>query len=542
MNLVRSILSEKSVPKSFWPEAVNWTAHVLNRSPTLAVQDVTPEEAWSGVKPRVDHFRVFGCIAHVHIPDAKRTKLDDKSCKCVLLGVSEESKAYRLYNPISQKIIVSRDVVFEEDESWDWGRNIEETKLDVLDWGDHEENHDELVQSDEEAEGDDAAIEQEPGLSGSSASGSLQESPEVLQERRSRRQPTWMQDYVSGEGWSEEEEEFHNLAVFAANDDPVSFDDAVTHSQWRAAMKAEIDAIERNDTWELTILPEGVKKIGVKWVFKTKFNEHGEVDKCKARLVAKGYAQQFGVDYTEVYAPVARWDTIRMIVALAAQRNWSIYQLDVKSAFLHGELSEVVYVEQPRGFEKKGDEEKVYKLKKALYGLKQAPRAWYSRIETYFLKEGFEKCDFEHTLFVKTGEGGKFLVVSLYVDDLIFTGNCESMFVKFKDSMKQEFDMSDLGKMRYFLGVEVLQCSEGIYISQKKFAREVLERFGMERSNFVNNPIVPGVKPTRDEEGVKIDATEYKQMVGSLMYLTVTRPDLMYICGVSCQQIHGQPN
>lgn len=187
------------------------------------------------------------------------------------------------------------------------------------------------------------------------------------------------------------------------------------------------------------------------------------------------------------------------------------------------------YIDQPQGFVKKGEEEKVYKLKKALYGLKQAPRAWFSKIEAYFMKEGFERCDFEHTLFIKSEEGGKILIVSLYVDDLIFTGNCESMFVKFKNSMKHEFDMTDLGKMRYFLGVEVMQCTEGIYICQKKFAREVLEKFGMDRSNGVNNPIVPGVKLTKDEEGTKVDATVYKQMVGSLMYLTVTRPDLMYV-------------
>jgi hypothetical protein len=214
---------------------------------------------------------------------------------------------------------------------------------------------------------------------------------------------------------------------------------------------------------------------------------------------------------------------------LASQKNWTIYQLDVKSAFLHGELTEAVYVQQPQGFEIKGEEGKVYKLRKALYGLKQAPRAWYSRIENYFLKEGFEKCDFEHTLFIKAGAGGTFLIVSLYVDDLIFTGNCEHMFVKFKESMKNEFDMSDLGKMRYFLGVEVLQCTEGVYISQKKFAAELLEKFGMEASNPVHNPIVPGVKLGKDEDGVKVDATVYKQMVGSLMYLTVTRPDLMFV-------------
>ena len=168
-------------------------------------------------------------------------------------------------------------------------------------------------------------------------------------------------------------------------------------------------------------------------------------------MVAKGYSQKHGVDFTEVYAPVARMDTMRMIIALAAHQNWQIFQLDVKSAFLHGELNEDVYVEQPRGYEKKGSEHLVYKLHKALYGLKQAPRAWFSRIEAHFIAEGFQRCDSEQTLFTKKNQDEKIIIVSIYVDDLISTGNYAIMISEFKNSMLREFDMSDLGKMRFFL-------------------------------------------------------------------------------------------
>jgi hypothetical protein len=164
-----------------------------------------------------------------------------------------------------------------------------------------------------------------------------------------------------------------------------------------------------------------------------------------------------------------------------------------------------------------------------LYGLKQAPRAWYSRIESYFSKEGFTKCPYEHTLFIKTADGGKILIICLYVDDLIFTGNDEVMFDEFKKSMMAEFDMSDLGKMRYFLSIEVLQKEGGIFISQQKYTNEVLERFNMGQCNSVKNPIVPGFKLTKDEGGVQVDSTLYKQMVESLMYLTATRLDLMFV-------------
>jgi hypothetical protein len=190
----------------------------------------------------------------------------------------------------------------------------------------------------------------------------------------------------------------------------------------------------------------------VKWIYKTKLNEHGEVDKYKARLVAKGYTQQHGVDYTEVFAPVVRMDTIRLVLALAAQKWWSLFQLDVKSAFLHGELNEEVYVEQPPDYIVKGEENKVYRLRRALYSLKQAPRVWYSRIKAYFLKEGFEKCPYEHTLFIKkSAHGTSLLLVCLYVDDLIFTGNDETLFSFFKHSMMKEFDMTVWAECCIFL-------------------------------------------------------------------------------------------
>lgn len=234
-----------------------------------------------------------------------------------------------------------------------------------------------------------------------------------------------------------------------------------------------------------------------------------------------------------MFAPVARLDTIRVILAIAVHFGWEVFQLDVKSAFLHGELKEEVFVQQTEGFIKKGEEEKVYKLKKALYGLKQAPRAWYSRIEAYFMQEKFERCPSEHTPFTKTKEC-KFIIVSLYVDDLIFTGNDRGMCDEFKNSMMLEFEMSDLGKMKHFLGVEVKQCGRGIIIYQKRYAGEVLARFGMDNSNSVKNPIMLGTKLHKDEDGDRVDETLYKQLVGSLMYLTVTRPDLMYnVCLIS---------
>jgi transposase InsO family protein len=332
MNMVRCLLTEKEMPKTLWAEAAKWTNHVINRSLTKAVKEMVPEERWSGMKPRVDYFRVFGSIAHVHIPEQKRTKLDDRSRKCILIGVSDESKAYRLYDPILKKITVSRDVIFEEGEKWNWNVNSEEGKI-TLDWGDDG--------SDMEDSNEELDIETEV-INAGNHEHTLQieeRQHEVQQHKerpiRERRPPSRLQDYESGEGHSEEEQEVR-MVLFMSNDDPTNYKEAMNDVKWIEAMKRKIDSIGKNKTWELVNLPTQAKKIGVKWIYKTKLNEEGKVDKYKARLVAKGYTQTEGVDYNEVYAPVARWDTIRILLAVAAQKGWNVYQLDVKSPFLYG--------------------------------------------------------------------------------------------------------------------------------------------------------------------------------------------------------------
>jgi hypothetical protein len=200
--------------------------------------------------------------------------------------------------------------------------------------------------------------------------------------------------------------------------------------------------------------------------------------------------------------------------------------MDVKLAFLNGYLEEEVYVDQPPGYEILGQEEKVYKLKKALYGLKQAPRAWYSRIDSYLLQKGFNRCSSEPTLYTKLNEEGKILIVCLYVDDLIFTGNLS--IEMFKSDMKKEFEMADLGPMKYFLGIEVNQDQSGIFISQSKYANDILKRFKMLTCKPTPTPIVTSLKLSKDDSGSNVDPTLFKRLVGSLMYLTTTRPNIMY--------------
>lgn len=282
-------------------------------------------------------------------------------------------------------------------------------------------------------------------------------------------------------------------------------------------------------------LLEGKNVIGLKWVFRTKFNTDGSIQKHKARLVAKGYAQQEGIDFEETFSPVARFETVRVVLALAAQWKLDVFQLDVKSAFLNGDLQEEVFVEQPLGFVKNGEEGKVYKLQKALYGLKQAPRAWYTKIDSFFLQNQFERSENEPTLYVKKeGENG-FIVVSLYVDDIIYFSSSQKLLNEFKASMMEKFEMTDLGLLQYFLGLEV---NDGIFLYQRKYAEDLLKKFSMEKCETVKTPMNPNEKLQKEDGTGKADEKLFRSLVGGLNYLTHTRPDIAHRVSVVSRYMH----
>jgi len=295
-------------------------------------------------------------------------------------------------------------------------------------------------------------------------------------------------------------------------------------------MENEIQSIEKNKTWTLTDLPLGQKPIGLKWVFKLKKNAEGVVMKHKARLVAEG-VQKHGIDYDEVFAPVAIIDTVKLLLALAANRGWEVHHLDVKTTFLNGELEEEVYVGQPEGYAVKGKEKQVYKLSKALYGLKQAPRAWNIKLDKSLKKLGFTKCYSEQAVY-KRGFGKTAIILGVYVDDLIVTGSEKKEIETFNKQMTDEFEMSDLGLLSYYLGIEVDQQKDFITLKQSGYAKKVLERFGMQDCNSTKVPMDPGTKLHEDKQGEKVDATEYRRIIGCLRYLIHTRPDIAFSVGV----------
>lgn len=282
-----------------------------------------------------------------------------------------------------------------------------------------------------------------------------------------------------------------------ATEEPASFAEAEKESCWRKAMIEEMNSIEGNKTWTLTELPPGVKPIGLKWVFKIKRDASGAIIKYKARLVAKGYVQQFGVDYGEVFAPVARMETVRMLIALAAQSGWEKHHMDVKSAFLNGELEEDVYVVQPPGFVDEGNPAKVLKLRKSLYGLKQAPRAWNAKLDESLNSLNFVRSATEHAVYTR-GSGSSRLIVGVYVDDLLITGASVIEVEKFKKQMQKMFSMSDLGLLSYYLGMEVCQGKGSVTICQAAYAEKIVAKAGMEGCNTAQVPMETRLKLSKE--------------------------------------------
>ncbi|RDX81141.1 hypothetical protein CR513_38214, partial [Mucuna pruriens] len=465
LNLVRCMLKSKNLPSFLWGEAVSTTAYILSKSLTKSGRYNTKRSMdWSQTK----------CYPSKDI--WLRRKLDDKGTPHILIGY-HSTIGYKKYGPGSGQVSTSKEIICDENGSWNWNSTSSEAQSRIL-------------------------PEEEPP-----ATPTINKNPP----------PSLFQDSVV-----KPEGELVHFALIAEVG-LVEFDKAVTEEKWLKAMKEEINSIKKNLTWELVDPPSNKKPIALKWVYKVKVNPKGEVVKHNARLVAKGFLQKARINYGEVYAPVAKIETVKLVVAITTNADWSMHQLDVKSAFLNGPLEEV-YVLQPQGFVVKGEENKVYKLKKALYGLKQAPRAWNKRIDSFLSQVGFKKYTSEHGVYVKSRKNSvksEKLVVCLYVDDLLITGSSEEAIVEFKGQMMNEFEKSDLGLLSYFLGIGFKMTKYGT------------------QSNPARTPIPAQAGLTLEKETDDlVDPTHYRKIVGCLRNLCNTRPNLNFSVGLICKFMH----
>jgi hypothetical protein len=309
--------------------------------------------------------------------------------------------------------------------------------------------------------------------------------------------------------------------------EPKKIGEALDDPCWVKAMQEELTQFERQKVWRLVPPPAGKHVLGTRWVFRNKMDEDGIVVRNKARLVAQGYSQEEGIDYDETFAPVARLEAIRIFLAYAAYKNFTVYQMDVKSAFLNGELQEEVYVHQPPGFQSSSNPNYVYRLDKALYGLKQAPRTWYDTLSKFLLMNNFTRGTIDSTLFLSKHKGN-IILVQIYVDDIIFGSTNSKLCKRFANLMIKNYEMSMMGEVTYFLGLQIKQLPNGIFISQEKYINDLLSKFDMNQSSSKKTPMSPSDKLSADLSGTAVNSTHYRGIIGSLMYLTASRPDIMF--------------
>ncbi|GJZ01693.1 putative ribonuclease H-like domain-containing protein, partial [Tanacetum coccineum] len=326
--------------------------------------------------------------------------------------------------------------------------------------------------------------------------------------------------------------------VKALYEEPKKILEALNNESWVEAMQEELLQFKLQQVWILVDLPHGAKVIGTKWVYKNKRDERGVVVRNKARLVAQGHRQEEGIDYDEVFAPVARIEAIRLFLAFASFMGFIVYQMDVKSAFLYGTIDEEVYVSQPPGFVDPDHPKKVYKVVKALYGLHQAPRAWYATLSTFLEEHGYRRGTIDKTLFIKKDKKD-IMLVQVYVDDIIFGSTRKSWCDEFEALMKGRFQMSSMGELIFFLGLQVKQSQTGLFISQDKYVADMLKKFDLASVKTAITPMETKMALTKDEEGADVDVHLYRSMIGSLMYLTASRPDIMFaVCACSRFQVN----
>jgi hypothetical protein len=322
-----------------------------------------------------------------------------------------------------------------------------------------------------------------------------------------------------------------DFIVYLVDDTPRTIEEAYSSPDadyWKEAVRSEMDSIMSNGTWEVIERPYGCKPVGCKWVFKKKLRPDGTIEKYKARLVAKGYTQKEGEDFFDTYSPVARLTTIRVLLSLAASHGLLVHQMDVKTAFLNGELEEEIYMDQPDGFVAKGQEGMVCKLLKSLYGLKQAPKQWHEKFDRTLTSAGFVVNEADKCVYYRYG-GGEGVILCLYVDDILIFGTSLNVIKEVKDFLSQNFEMKDLGEADVILNIKLVrEGNGGVTLSQSHYVEKVLSRFGYSDCKPASTPYDASVI-LRKNKRIMRDQLRYSQIIGSLMYLaSATRPDISF--------------
>nr|CAH65951.1 H0716A07.9 [Oryza sativa] len=499
-DLVNVMLDTAGLPKAWWGEALLTSNHVLNRVPNRN-KDKTPYEIWIGRKPSLSYLRTWGCLAKVNVPITKKRKLGPKTVDCVFLGYAHHSIAYRFLIVKSEVLDMHVGTIMESRDA-----TFFESFFPMKDTHSGSNQPSEIIPSSitppEQTEHTHEVVSEED----------VSEAP-----RRSKRQRT-------AKSFGDD------FTVYLVDDTPKSISEAYASPDadyWKEVVHSEMDSIIANGTWEVTERPYRCKPVGCKWVFKKKLRPDGTIEKYKARLVAKGYTQKEGEDFFDTYSPVARLTTIRVLLSLAASHGLLVHQMDVKTAFLNGELDEEIYMDQPDGFVVEGQEGKVCKLLKSLYGLKQAPKQWHEKFDKTLTSAGFAVNEADKCVYYRHG-GGEGVILCLYVDDILIFGTNLEVINEVKSFLSQNFDMKDLGVADVILNLKLIRGENGITLLQSHYVEKILNRFGYIDSKPSPTPYDPSLL-LRKNKRIARNQLEYSQIIGSLMYLaSATRPDISF--------------
>ena len=560
-----SLLKNASLPEKFWDEAVSTATFLINRMTTALLQNKSPYEVLFHLQPDYNLFRTFGCLCYPHLRAYSPHKLTPRSEQCVFLGYSSIHLGYRCLSLSSQKLFISRDVIFEES-IFPYSSLFNSSKI------------------------------QSPGILGPPPTNlpTILRSPaqDVYNSTTAEIiEPTYQAQHLTNSSPEFTNTEEHNLTIL--HDEPISHDAEPIHAEsispdtttplktkslseiysktqpitnhplpecfltqidiprepqslshalkdakWLQAMKTEFNALLHNQTWQLVPRSSHMNVINCKWIFKLKHKPDGSIERYKARLVAKGFKQEEGFDYEETFSPVVKITTVRILLSLAISQHWLIHQLDVSNAFLYGDLQETIFMEQPPGFINHVFPHHVCKLQKSLYGLKQAPRAWFLKLSTYLLTLGFTASKTDTSLFFKYHNKVPYFLL-IYVDDILLISPDSTGIRNIINSLSSAFSMKDLGPANYFLGIELIPTSDGYYLSQSKYILSILQKAHMENAKPTSNPC--SFSQISDSTTFH-DPTLYRSIVGALQNLTITRPDISFSVNKACQVMHSPKN
>lgn len=579
LEVARALKLHAKLPSKFWGDCLLTATYLINIMPSSVINWNTPSEILFGKPPDYSMLKIFGCLCFAYNDDRTKDKFSPRAKKCIFLGYPFGQKGFKVYDLESHKCFVSRDVIFQE-HSFPFHQSSL-TKSSPLSNNNSTVTFDDPISSfDNTPLPNNLSTPSIPIPTSSPSSDSYQlptannhSSPIMshIHSPVSINSPITVPFSSPTSSMSLTPTSHHTTTLSSNNDilpiprhssriskppakfqdficptlpahstslsfsvhthldsipEPTSYQQATQFPEWKHAMQQELIALETNETWVLTTLPQGKKAIGSKWVFKIKHKADGSVERFKARLVATGYQQVEGEDFTHTFSPVAKLATVRVIISLATAKHWPLCQLDINNAFLHGYLEEEVYMRPPLGYDKAKTGE-VCLLKRSLYGLKQASRQWNKELSKFLISLGFTQSKQDYSLFTRDLHG-EFVIILVYVDDMVLTGTSQSQIDIVKQELHQAFTIKDLGDLKYFLGIEVIRNNSGTLLSQRKYILDIIKDLNLDKSKPVSSPLPKGLGLSTEIGDILEEPEQYRKLVGRLLYLNITRPDLSY--------------